>query len=953
MSNINLDNDLNLFKGLMLNLLGHDFAHDFKLSGSSLKRISKKEILNNLSEIVNFTVGGKKKKKNTLKKKIKKGGGNGTKRKHSVEDTYEDQLDPPEEPDLLALPPAKKEKIHSSNNQMDTTESGETLHTVDILEEAIFEIIFYIFGFINIELPTTNDKLKESIDDSMRICLNEIEVDRIKILNYNESRKLEMYDELLHELNYYTLIQKILKYFESVNSTIDSNFQLDKLVNFETIKNIKLLILEDYNLIDDDVTEMKKAISSIKGGGKGNITPKYNDKIDNALILQLIEKDIIVNDIIEKKYLDIIKKLRNELIEKINNYMNIIIKDISKKQEPTESKIVDLLLKAIKNVFIKSSDDNTEYYYYDINMFDTLKICKSEFIKDVLFNFFVKFILIPTGGLFEYSGTSTNPEIRARLIQNLRAILDKDLKISSEILLANDVNENNLRGYLLAVQAQGSSKTIARTNFMNRIENYNSILTSTLKTEGCFNIVLDEEDEEEEDEDSTFDIKQMKIVNNNTKLIVKYVLNALDLSYYDKYANKKYREFSNSIPSDINSVNFSKEFLQIQSKILYSGILGLESLKDLKSWNSSNWGKSQITGYSDIDKILIESFQTLNKKKLFIEKFKPPLVSSFSLEEQFCSKKGYKKQSSLSKLNKLFETKEVKGKAYIINNAAPLKELSCRLQTNTNLYNNLLCPISSIIDAATEWQQSCPLYNSSQKNVELGNMNVNFISKGLNYLFKLKLGSSKQNVEMNVNCNLGNEFKINSILQQDISKKSLISASNTFKNISETFIQILKNDANLSGNIWEIIDSNKNFVLKTINCGTRKSLGDFIQELNAVLSKGGYVTNTYTPKSSDSKSSVLPIDFNTGNTKRVLLSNDRPSGVRYMLMDLYLPQSKNTFSNGGYLSNFEIIITDRELKGGRKKTLKKYKKMKAQTKKNNKKNKKLKKTNKNSRRRKS
>ena len=57
MSNINLDNDLNLFKGLMLNLLGHDFAHDFKLSGSSLKRISKKEILNNLSEIVNFTVG--------------------------------------------------------------------------------------------------------------------------------------------------------------------------------------------------------------------------------------------------------------------------------------------------------------------------------------------------------------------------------------------------------------------------------------------------------------------------------------------------------------------------------------------------------------------------------------------------------------------------------------------------------------------------------------------------------------------------------------------------------------------------------------------------------------------------------------------------------------------------------------------------------------------------------
>jgi hypothetical protein len=375
MSTINLDNDSDLFKGLMLNLLGHDFAHDFKLSQSSLKRISKKDILNNLTEIINFSGGGKKKKKNTLKKKIKKGSGNGTKRKrtsngHEQIDTLEEsdgngtkrkrtsngpeQIEPPEESDDQLAQPVP------ANNQMDTTESGETLYSVDILEESIFEIIFYIFGFINIELPTNNDQLKKSIDNSISICLKEIELDFIKILNYNESRKLEMYDELLNELNYYKLIQKILNYLESVNSTEgeDGNFQLDKLVSFETIKNIKLLILKHYNLINDvNVTEIKKAISSIKGGGKGNITPKYNDKIDNALIFQLIEKDIIVNDIIEKKYLDIIQDLRNELIEKINNYMNIIFQDISKKQEPTESKIVNLLLPAIKNVFIKSSDD--------------------------------------------------------------------------------------------------------------------------------------------------------------------------------------------------------------------------------------------------------------------------------------------------------------------------------------------------------------------------------------------------------------------------------------------------------------------------------------------------------------------------------------------------------------------------------------------------------------------
>ena len=809
---------------------------------------------------------------------------------------------------------------------MDTTESGETLYSVDILEEAIFEIIFYIFGFINIELPTNNDIynniLKKSIDESINICLKEIEVDRIKILNYNKFRKLEMYDELLNELNYYKLIKKILNYLESVNSTAteDGNFQLDKLVNFETIKNIKLLILEHYNLIDDvNVTEMIKANSNIKGGGKANITTNYNDNIDDALIFQLIDKDIIVNNNIEKEYLVIIKELRNELIKKINGFMNIIFKHISEKQQLTESKIVNvLLLPAIKNVFIKSSDDNTEYYYYDINKLDgNNETCREEFIKDVLFNFFIKFFLVPDG-LIQYSGTSTNEETRSYLIKYLRRILDKDLKISSEILLPNKVNKNNFRDYLKDVQGQNSLNIKEKTDFKERIENYNKQLITELLKKECLNKVI-EEKEEEDDDDRTFNIEQLQIVNNTTKLIVKNVLNALDLSQ-DNYANKKHTELSKK--SNIDSKDFSKEFLQIQSKILYSGILGLNSLNELKSWNSSNWSKSPITGYSDIDKILIESFQTLNINKLFVKKFKPPLVSSFGLEEQFCNKKGYKNDHSLKELNKLFE----EDKAYIINNASPLKELSCRLQSNTNLYNNLLCPISSIIDAATEGQQSCPLYESGQPNVELGNMNVNFKSNGLNYLFNLNLGSSKQNIEMKVNCDLGKGFKINSILLQDISKKSLISASNTFKNITETFINILKSKHGLRGNIWEIIDSKqRDFVLKTINCGTRKSLGDFIQELNAVLLRGGYESQTYNPKS-DSKSSVLRIDFKTGHTKRLLFSNDRPSGVRYMLMDLYLPV-KNKSSNGGYLSNFEIIVTKPLLKGGRKVTLKKKKKL--------------------------
>ena len=88
------------------------------------------------------------------------------------------------------------------------------------------------------------------------------------------------------------------------------------------------------------------------------------------------------------------------------------------------------------------------------------------------------------------------------------------------------------------------------------------------------------------------------------------------------------------------------------------------------------------------------------------------------------------------------------------------------------------------------------------------------------------------------------------------------------------------------------------------------------------------------------------MNFNTGDISRVLFSNDRPSGVRYMLMDLYLPV-KNRFSNGGYLSNFEIIITNKKLTGGtRKKTLKKNKKIKKKRTKKIKKIKKLKKTNK-------
>ena len=909
MSTIDLDNDSDLFKGLMLNLLGHDFAHDFKLQESSLGRISKKEILDNLTQIVNFSGGGKKKKNTLKKKKIKKSGGNGTKRKR-------EEMKPPED---------KKQKLDSQEEEMEIDieqpeESEEEdllnlpLYRVDILEEAIFEIIFYIFGFINIELPTNNDTLKESIHNSINICLKEIQLDRIKILNYKAFRKLEMYDELLNKLNYYKLIEKILEYLKTISP--DNNFQLDNLVNFETIENIKLLILNHYNETDDNnVRQITEENRMSKGGGNTNISEKYNDKIDNALIFQLIDKDVIVSNNIQKKHLDIIKELRNELIQKINGFMSTIFEDIPN-NPPTESKIVNnLLLGAIKNVFIKSSDDKKEYYYYHINfqLEEKKKTCKSEFIKDVLFNFFIKFLLVPDG-LIQYSGPSTNEETRRYLIQNLRMVLSNGdyLGISSEILLPDIINENNLRNYLFDLGGQNSSNAGERTEFKKRIEKYNNNLITELLKKECLITIKEEEQNENEE---TFDIAQLQIVSNTTKLIVKNVLTALNLSN-DKYANKKHTEFLNNIPNNIDDPYFSEEFLQIQSKILYSGILGLNSLNELKSWDSNFWSKSPITGYSDIDKLLIESFQTLNKDKLFVRKFKPSLVSSFSLEEQFCSKKGYKNDDSLKELNKLFE----KDKAYIINNAAPLKELSCRLQSNTNLYKNLLCPISSIIDAATGGQQSCPLYKSDQSNVEFGNMNVNFKSNGLNYLFTLK--KKIKNVEMNVNCNLGNNIVINSILQQDISKKSLISASNTFKNITETFINILNNYKEPKKKIWEIIDSNKDFVLKTINCGTRKSLGDFIQELNAVLLSGGYIRNSYSPKSSEY---ILPINFDTGDTERVLFSNDRPSGVRYMLMDLYLPQ-KNKKSNGGYLSNFEIIVTKPLSNGGRKKTLKKNKK---------------------------
>jgi hypothetical protein len=131
------------------------------------------------------------------------------------------------------------------------------------------------------------------------------------------------------------------------------------------------------------------------------------------------------------------------------------------------------------------------------------------------------------------------------------------------------------------------------------------------------------------------------------------------------------------------------------------------------------------------------------------------------------------------------------------------------------------------------------------------------------------------------------------------SRSSPLEASECLKEIIDVNLGTI---INASGQIipWDTylqtIQADPSLRRKIITSSFRKSLGDFLQELNSVIRNGGYISAP-AYKNIAGKTIVPPEILRLG------LANDRPSGIRMILLILFGQTGINDKCAGGFINN--------------------------------------------------
>jgi hypothetical protein len=145
-----------------------------------------------------------------------------------------------------------------------------------------------------------------------------------------------------------------------------------------------------------------------------------------------------------------------------------------------------------------------------------------------------------------------------------------------------------------------------------------------------------------------------------------------------------------------------------------------------------------------------------------------------------------------------------------------------------------------------------------------------------------------------------------------INGPNILQASTVFKNQAEYIIKCLSSmheiiivENKISKDlIWDLFmnwqgpqNQKYYFTNELIKIGNRKSLGDVFQEINGVCKNGAYIGSSYR----HGKNIVPHFSKLNTNAPRIVLSNDRPSGVRIAFMlSSAIGDSINPNSAGGY-----------------------------------------------------
>ena len=151
----------------------------------------------------------------------------------------------------------------------------------------------------------------------------------------------------------------------------------------------------------------------------------------------------------------------------------------------------------------------------------------------------------------------------------------------------------------------------------------------------------------------------------------------------------------------------------------------------------------------------------------------------------------------------------------------------------------------------------------------------------------------------------------------DVSISSLRKPDNTYRTWDEYLVFLNSDSIITTKDIITDIESDKTsrqIRNEILSASFVKSLGDYLQELNIVAKHGGYVG----PVTSDLPNTIQDPDITDRAHPRFGLSNDRPSGVRIVLLLLFGQTDINEDSFGGYLNGkgkYLLAVRDKAIVG--------------------------------------
>ena len=626
------------------------------------------------------------------------------------------------------------------------------------------------------------------------------------------------------------------------------------------------------------------------------------------------------------------KKSNEKPISKIDPNFTIIFRSIQK--EINESDINEKEKNDLMYILNTFEAGILFFHTYVDNSLPIYSIINSYFVNDILFICVVELIIFNQDVTYtKHNFTSYDTLKNTYNIRNIK--LDSNvqkgggIKASISTLLNHfneTINIDNLVNTETEKLSTPGNYELPNT-LMTEIENSmassinNNILTTdnTELNNKIYNIINNLYNKE-------YNKINPSLKNSKNKYLSNMNNGRKEKYYRDEFSKILYRFYDKIIASLRNKyksnkdVQFYKEEESTAKKISPGGIEISNKILSIISRGVLDYTRPEYKkhikkddGFQNMYEGERKSILQIAKEGIVPSKLDDNLIADFNkcLKNDYKNKKqDINKNNAVNVLSGLYTKKP-----YIINNAMTVANADKKRIIDILFEQGFkpLCPISSILDAqgglgSCRSGKLSQGYVSSPINIYIlggeadngtSTMEMNFeIPKGVkgNYILSYYAMYDELNI---------NDCQINAVIADSV--LTILSASNTFETMLDHIERRFQKNNNSSD--WSIFDR-KTDLENLIKVGSRKMIGDFLQELNAIVENGGFVNNE-------------PVY----NDKILLTQNDQPSTVRssYLLLHKETTGDINRNSAITYItpSRGYLYHNNLRLTGGQKRKTKK------------------------------